>query len=98
VSNHELARLEGLITRVLRLGVALSAATLLVGLVATLIGGVVAGPWLRAGLILLMAIPVARIATALIDAIRRRDTLLGWSTAVVLLVMLVSLLWSLRVS
>ena len=51
---------------------------------------------LRLGLAIPMAIPVTRIAASFFDAMRRRDALLASSTAIVLLVMALTLLYSLR--
>jgi TolB protein len=92
----ELSRLEEHISRVLRLGVALSATTLGAGLVLAFVGTTAAPLLLRVGLAILMAIPVTRIAASFVDAVRRRDGLLGWSTAIVLLVMAMTLVYSLR--
>ena len=48
-----------------------------------------------AGLVLLMAIPLARILTSFVDALRRGDRLLSWATGVVLLVMAITIVYSL---
>lgn len=85
--GRDLERLEHQIGRVLRIGVLLSATILAVGLVMALAGAAHATPVLDAGVVLLIAIPVTRIATAFVDAIRRRDHLLTFSTAAVLLVL-----------
>jgi len=53
---------------------------------------------LRVGLAILMAIPVTRIGTSFVDAVRRHDRLLSWSTAIVLFVMAITLVYSLRSS
>ncbi|HUL72151.1 MAG TPA: DPP IV N-terminal domain-containing protein [Vicinamibacterales bacterium] len=92
----ELSRLEEQIGRVLRLGVALSATTLGAGLVLAFIGAAVAPLLLSVGLAVLMAIPVTRIAASFVDAVRRHDGLLSWSTAVVLSVMALTLVYSLQ--
>jgi uncharacterized membrane protein len=90
----ELSRLEHQIGRLLRLGVALSAAALAVGLVCSL-GGVAMGEWImRGGLILLMAIPVGRILASFVDAVRRGDRLLAGATAFVLVVMALTVVYS----
>jgi TolB protein len=96
MSTADLSRLEEQIGRVLRVGVALCAAALVVGLVLALAGNAWSSPLLRVGLAILMAIPVTRIAASFIDAMRRRDALLAFSTAIVLLVMALTLVYSLR--
>lgn len=91
MTDQDLTRLEHQIGRVLRLGVMLSAGALGLGLLLSF-AHVAAAPWLlNAGLVLLMAIPVTRIAASFGDAVRRRDRLLGWATAIVLLVMATTL-------
>src|SRR5262252_3315450 len=92
----ELSRLEQQIGRVLRVGVALSAAALATGLVLALGHQDIGNTIMRAGLILLMAIPVTRIAASFIDAIRRGDKLLAGATAFVLVVMAMTVVYSLR--
>jgi uncharacterized membrane protein len=87
MSDPDLERLEHQIGRVLRAGVVLSATILAAGLVMALSGVTHAARVLDAGVILLVAIPVARIAMSFVDAIRRRDRLLAYSTAAVLLVL-----------
>jgi len=65
-----------------------------VGLVLSVAG--VTAPWLiDVGLMLLMAIPISRIVAAFVDAVRRGDRLLSWATAIVLIVMAVTLAVSL---
>jgi uncharacterized membrane protein len=92
----ELLRLEHQIGRVLRIGVALSAAALAMGLVLA-IGGIDAGNTvMRAGLILLMAIPITRILASFVDAIRRGDRLLSSATAFVLVVMILTVVYSVQ--
>jgi uncharacterized membrane protein len=92
----ELTRLEHQIGRVLRVGVALSAAALAMGLVLA-IGGIDAGNTvMRAGLILLMAIPITRILASFVDAIRRGDRLLAGATAFVLIVMMLTVVYSIH--
>jgi uncharacterized membrane protein len=90
----ELSRLEHQIGQLLRLGVALSAAALATGLVCSLGGLVVGDAIMRAGLLLLMAIPVARILASFVDALRRGDRLLAGATAFVLVVMALTVVYS----
>jgi uncharacterized membrane protein len=96
VSQPDLSRLEHQIGSVLRVGVALSAGALIVGLALFFAASPWAGALLNAGLVLLMAIPVTRIIASFIDGCRRRDWLLVWATAFVLVVMAATLAYSLR--
>jgi uncharacterized membrane protein len=91
-----LSRLEHQIGSVLRVGVALCASTLGTGLLLSFLGVSWAGRLMDVGLVLLMAIPVTRIVASFVDACRRRDGLLAWSTAFVLVVMAATLAFSLR--
>jgi uncharacterized membrane protein len=97
VNDRELSALEDQIGRILRLGVGVSTAVLAMGLALWLTGGPSAG-LLKAGLILLMAIPIARILASFLNSIRRRDRLLSWSTAAVLVVLSVTIAYSLLVN
>jgi hypothetical protein len=45
-----------------------------------------------------MAIPIARILASFLNSIRRRDRLLSWSTAAVLVVLSVTIAYSLLVN
>lgn len=96
MTEPNLERLEHQITRVLRLGVFISAIALGAGLLFGFAGQAIAIKLFIVGLVTLMAIPIARIAASFIDAIRRRDMLLVWSTAIVLIVMAITLIHSLR--
>ena len=83
MTNNSLSRLEHVISAILRAGVALSAAAMVIGL-ALMAAGVPAGTTiLNGGLILLMMIPSSRILASLADAIYRRDLLLAVATAIV---------------
>lgn len=94
MSADELERLEHQIGRVLRTGVGLAALAMIVGLALSLSGAADhAAVILDGGLLLLVAIPVTRIATSFVDALRRRDTLLAWSTGTVLLILLGTFLY-----
>lgn len=96
MSQPDLSRLEHQIGRVLRVGVALCTSTLSIGLLLFFVGNSWATRFLEAGLVLLMAIPVTRILASFIDAFRRKDHLLVWSTAFVLLVMVATLMFSIH--
>lgn len=95
MSAPDFSRLEHTITRVLRVGLAASATVLAAGLVLSLMAVPYAERLLEAGLVLLMAIPISRIVAAFVDALRRRDRLLSWATAIVLIVMAITLAVSL---
>jgi uncharacterized membrane protein len=94
--DPELSRLEHQLGRLLRVGVAVSAAALALGLVAA-VGGIDVGDQImRGGLVLLMAIPITRIAASFVDAVRRGDRLLAGATAFVLVVMALTVVYSWR--
>jgi uncharacterized membrane protein len=83
------ARDEALVGRLLGAGVSVSAACLLAGLGAWLAA---APPWLgdallRAGLLVLMATPVARVIVSVVEAVRARDWFLLVTAGTVLLVL-----------
>ena len=86
--TRDLRRLESVIGGIMRAGVALSATALIIGLVLAAIAHPFAPTALKAGLILLMMIPGARILASFGDAIVRRDSLLAVATAVVVAVLL----------
>ncbi|HET9369327.1 MAG TPA: DUF1634 domain-containing protein [Vicinamibacterales bacterium] len=89
-------RLERQISVVLTVGLALSGTALGVGLVLALLGIGGGDLLLGFGLMVLLFIPVARIAASFEDAIRRRDALLALCTALVLLTMTVTLIYTMR--
>lgn len=89
MSDDNLARLELQIGRLLSFGVIASAAMLIAGLIVGVVRGeAAAAPVLRAGLMLLTAIPATRILASFADAVRRRDRLLSISTGIVLAILL----------
>ena len=92
--TRPLSPLERRIGRILRTGVLASTVTLGAGLVRWF-ADPASVTLLHAGLILLMAIPIARIAASLVDAIQRRDWLLIWATAGVLVVLASTIAYSL---
>jgi len=94
--DPELSRLEHQIGGLLRIGVALSAAALALGLVCALFGIDAGDAIMRGGLVLLMAIPITRIAASFVDAVRRGDRLLAGATAFVLVVMALTVVYSWR--
>ena len=87
-------RLERQISLVLTFGLKVSGTALGLGLLLSLLELPGGGALLGFGLAVLLGIPVARIAASFEDAIRRRDTLLALSTALVLLTMTVTLLYT----
>jgi uncharacterized membrane protein len=92
----DLSRLEHQLGRLLRVGVAVSAAALALGLIFAL-GGLADGDAImRGGLVLLMAIPITRILASFVDAVRRGDRLLSGATAFVLVVMVLTVVYSWR--
>jgi uncharacterized membrane protein len=96
MTERELESLERWIGRLLRGGVAASASILFVGLTLWAAGAREADAVLRAGLLVLIAIPLTRIVASFFDAIRRRDRLLSWSTGLVLVIMVSTILYSWR--
>lgn len=93
-SNDTLSRLETIVGRILRTGVAGSMAFLAAGLIAWAAGSGSAARVLNAGLIVLMAVPVSRIAASFVDAVRRRDRLLASATAIVLAVLALTIVYA----
>lgn len=80
------SELEQRIGRVLTIGVRTSAVFLAVGLALSFAGATAVSAWLMtAGLLLLMATPVARVATSMIEYLRHRDWTFSILTAIVLL-------------
>ena len=94
MADEGLSRLEHQLSRLLRIGVLLSGACLAAGLIMHFAGVSAGETAMRAGLILLMAIPVTRIAASFVDAVRRADRLLAFATAFVLVVMALTIVYS----
>ncbi len=78
--------LEMTLGRVLGVGVTLSSATLAVGLVSALIAGAgrVTSALLTAGIVMLIATPVARVVISWVAFLRRRDWMFVLLTLIVL--------------
>ncbi|HSL20307.1 MAG TPA: DUF1634 domain-containing protein [Vicinamibacterales bacterium] len=85
--TEQLHRLETLLGRVLVGGVILSASVLAIGLAVEVAGGN-AHALLRAGLLVLMATPIVRVAVSLVEYVRMRDWFFTATTAAVLAVLL----------
>jgi uncharacterized membrane protein len=100
MTTPDAARMEKVLGRVLGVGLAISIVVLLVGLPLTLAGAAPAAAdrILRVGLMILMATPVARVATAAIEYAMERDWAFLAITLSVLAVLFGSLLAALRVS
>ncbi len=87
-ADTDLTRLEHQIERFLRFGVIAVAVLLAAGLVLSFAGRPVAGHWsLNAGIVVLMGIPATRVIASFIDALRRADRLLAWSTGIVMTIL-----------
>jgi uncharacterized membrane protein len=91
----DLAGLEHRIARILRVGVATSTTCLVAGLALWIAHQPAATRLLNAGLVVLMAVPISRIAASFFDAIHRKDRLLGWATALVLVMLILTALYAL---
>ena len=79
-------RLERIIGVVLRVGVMSSSLCLAAGLVSAVLGGHTLADWLlQAGLIILMATPVARVMVSIADYAAERDWAFVALTAIVLI-------------
>jgi uncharacterized membrane protein len=92
VRDREMTRLELVIGRVLFAGVATSSVCLAVGLGLSLLGGMasVAGLLLSAGIVILLATPVARVIVSMIDYLIARDWIFAGLTTIVLVELLAS--------
>jgi uncharacterized membrane protein len=83
--------LERLIGTVLRIGVRTSSVCLAAGAVLFFAGaGSIASPLLQAGILILLATPVARVVVSVVQYIGERDWLFTTLTAVVLVELLAS--------
>jgi uncharacterized membrane protein len=85
-----MSRLENTIGLVLRAGVAASSIALAAGLALELMD-VPGAPWmLNAGIVMLLATPVARVIVSIVEYIRERDWTFATLTAIVLAELLAS--------
>ena len=100
MTNADAGRMERLLGRVLRLGLTVSIGVLMAGLALDLSGlAPEAADWiLRAGLMILMATPIARVAASVLEYAAERDWTFLAVTLSVLLVLFASLFAALRVS
>jgi uncharacterized membrane protein len=87
-------RLERILGRVLGVGVSVSSICLAAGLLTTLAGGgsVVARALLHAGIVVLLATPVVRVAVSSVGYARQRDWLFVTLTLVVFLELVATIL------
>jgi len=96
VMQDAIERLEVQVGRLLQIGVALSAASLGLGLVVWMIadGSRAANGLLTAGLIALMLTPLARVVASLIAWVHLRDWFFVWTTVMVFVVLIAA--WLLK--
>jgi uncharacterized membrane protein len=87
MTNSSVERLERILGRVLGVGVLVSSICLAAGLLMTLAGGgsVMARALLQAGIVVLLATPVVRVAVSSVGYARQRDWLFVTLTLVVFL-------------
>jgi uncharacterized membrane protein len=92
VRGREMTGLELIIGKVLFAGVATSSTCLAVGLVLSMVGGMATATafLLSAGIVILLATPVARVTVSMIDYFIERDWIFAGLTAVVLAELLAS--------
>ena len=86
--------LERTVGRVLKVGVTASSLCLAAGLAASFLGvkADIAGPLLRAGLLVLLATPASRVIASVLAYLRSRDWLFVTLTLVVLLELVLSVI------
>ena len=98
MSDVESGRLERWLRRILGVGAVSSTSLLAAGLVLQLAGALphVATVMTHAGLIVLIATPVARVVASVVDFTISRDWLFTTLTALVLVILLGSLLVAIR--
>lgn len=85
-----MSRLEGTIGVVLRAGVAASSLALAAGLVLQFMNAPGAQWLLHAGILTLLATPVARVVVSIVEYVRERDWTFATLTAIVLVELLAS--------
>jgi uncharacterized membrane protein len=92
IRNDE--RLERVLARILRVGVLVSSACLLAGLAFSYapLPAAVGAAFLRAGLVLLLATPITRVAASAVSYLVSRDWLFVGLTTVVLVELLAAVL------
>jgi uncharacterized membrane protein len=90
IGSNPLFRIEVLLGRVLVTGVLSSAALLAAGIASQMAGWSAASPLIRAGLILLMATPILRVAVSVVEYARLRDWFFASTALAVLAVLLTS--------
>ena len=86
------SRLEHIIGVVLRVGVAISSVCLAVGLALSFVPAAeTSASWLlHAGIIVLLATPVARVMVSIVEYVNERDWMFATLTAIVLLELMAS--------
>ena len=94
--EEQLYSFEETLGRLLAMGVVVSAVLLALGLVIWLTGLGGGHLLMMAGLVLLMATPIMRVALSVIEYVRLNDWLFSITTLLVLMVLLTSVLVALR--
>jgi len=95
-----LERLESLLGRLLFIGAMASTALLAVGVALWMLGfrDRLSGPFLNAGLIVLMATPMARVVVSFVEYLRERDWFFAATTLTVLGVLIATILVAVRIA
>src|SRR5574340_1233538 len=94
--EEQLYAFEETLGRLLVTGVVVSAALLALGLIVWLTGVGGGHALMMAGLVLLMATPIMRVALSVVEYVRLRDWLFSITTLLVLMVLLTGVLVALR--
>ena len=97
-SRWELERLERLLGRLLFAGAMVSTALLAVGLALWMLGfrDGISAPFLHAGLVVLMATPMARVLVSFVEYLRERDWFFAATTLAVLAVLVATVAVAIR--
>jgi uncharacterized membrane protein len=98
MNDERLEQLEDLLGLLLYTGTAVSSAVLAVGVALWMLGwhGDVSAVFLHAGLIVLMATPVARVVVSCVEYVRARDWFFAATTLAVLAVLVATVLVAVR--
>jgi uncharacterized membrane protein len=94
----QLARLERLLGELLRVGVALAATALSIGVVTVVVnpGSAIAARLLAAGLVVLMITPMLRVVVSIVEYVRIREWFFVVTTLVVLAELAASVVYALK--
>ena len=98
--RESLRRLEDLLGRLLFAGAMASTALLAIGVALWMLGlrNGVSGWFLNAGLIILMATPMARVVVSFVEYLRERDWVFAATTCAVLGVLIATVLVAIRIA